>query len=253
MFWFNADKEESPATHIPDGTRVYAIGDIHGCLDLLNDLHGKILADSADVPPSIRRVAVYLGDYVDRGPDSRGVIDLLLRDPLPGFNYVHLMGNHEEMLLEFLQHAHFGEYWLAAGGAATVKSYGIKIETRRSGLERYRQIRDSLLQAAYPAHLEFLSRLRMTYELGNCLFVHAGIRPGTKLADQTPRDLLWIREAFTQSEADHGKIVVHGHSSRKKIEVRPNRINVDTQACDTKKLSCLVLEGTTYRFLSTQD
>jgi len=251
MFWSVLRREETPATHIPDGTRAYAIGDIHGCVDLLHELHAKILADSADAPPSTKTIAVYLGDYVDRGADSRGVIDLLLGNPLPGFDCIHLMGNHDEMFLEFLQHASFGELWLAAGGAATVKSYGVKIETMKLGLGKYQAIRDSLQQAVSTTHLEFLSHLRTSYELGNCFFVHAGIRPGTKLSDQTPRDLLWIREVFTQSKSDHGKIVVHGHSSRERIEVRPNRINVDTQAYDTKRLSCVVLESTTQRFLST--
>ena len=253
MFWPFNTRDEAPATYVPEGQRFYTIGDIHGSLDLLQDLHTRILADAADVPEGIEKTIIYLGDYVDRGPDSKGVIDLFLSDPLPGFERVHLMGNHEEMFLAFLDQAAFGEAWFSAGGGATVRSYGIAIEGSSLRAERYQEIRDAF-QGAVPApHIRFLSTLRMSYEVGNCLFVHAGIRPGRNLADQIPRDLLWIKEPFTRSKIDHGRVIVHGHSSRKRPERRANRINLDTRAWQTKRLTCLILEGTTQRFLSTRD
>lgn len=253
MFWPFRSREELPETFIPEMARVYAIGDIHGSLDLLQKLQEKILADASNAPPSTQKFLIYLGDYVDRSPDSKGVIDLLLREPLPGFERIHLMGNHEEMFLSFLRYAAFGEAWFAAGGEATVKSYGIPIDGTGLTPEDYQEIRDAFHRAVPAAHLKFLSDLELTYEIGNCLFVHAGVRPGKELKDQKPQDLLWIKEPFTRSTANHGKIIVHGHSSRKRVERRANRINVDTGAWETKRLTCLVLEGTSQRFISTLD
>ena len=134
-----------------------------------------------------------------------------------------------------------------------MKSYGVEIEGANSGSERFQEIRAAFRRAFPASHRKFLAELRLSHEAGNCLFVHAGVRPGRKLADQLPRDLLWIKEPFTRSKVDHGKIIIHGHSSRKKPERRLNRINLDTRAWETRRLTCLVLEGSSQKFISTAD
>ena len=236
---------------VPRGVRVYAIGDIHGRADLLQDLHRLILADVAEAEPSMRRVVVYLGDYVDRGLQSRDVIDLLIGDPLPGFERVYLKGNHEEAFLDFLDDAGAGPDWFANGGDATVYSYGVAIPQEVPFSARFPHIQEALREAVPPRHIDFLTHLEMTWEIGDYLFVHAGIRPGRALDQQTAQDLLWIRHEFLTSSADHGKVVVHGHSVTVGPDLRDNRIGIDTGAFATGTLTCLVLEGRSRRFLST--
>ena len=211
MIWPFSKKVAPLSARVPDGIRAYAIGDIHGRLDLLRDLHGQILEDSATAAAETRKIVIYVGDYVDRGPDSRGVIDLLLDDPLPGFEAVHLKGNHEEMCLSFLDQAAYADLWFPTGGWATLESYGVPIGSGRLDEETLLEIQGRFRRALPDTHREFLSNLKMTYELGDYYFVHAGIRPGRGLSDQVPQDLLWIRDAFTRSKADHGKVIVHGH------------------------------------------
>lgn len=238
---------------LPPGLRVYAVGDVHGRVDLLRALHARIAADAAYAVPGTRMLAVYLGDYVDRGLHSREVIDLLIEEPLPGFESVHLRGNHDHEFLAFLDDPVKGAAWLRYGGDATVYSYGVRVPGDTPAAERLEVLRD-LLRAAVPSrHLAFLANLPFTFELGDYLFVHAGIDPDKALERQTPADLLWIRDEFLESEVDFGRIVVHGHSVTERPEVRENRIGIDTGACYTNALTCVVLEGNTRRFLSTVD
>ena len=236
---------------IPGGLRLYAVGDIHGRVDLLQRLHASIREDGDGASANTRKTVVYLGDYIDRGLDSRAVIDLLLDEPLGGFGVVRLKGNHEDTLLRFLDDVSFGPEWFAIGGDATVLSYGARIPTKLNSTQRIEHIRAEL-RARIPArHLEFLGRLELMYQAGDYVFVHAGIRPGVALERQDPQDLLWIRDEFRNFPNTQGKVVVHGHSLTARPEIHDHRIGIDTGAYATNVLTCLVLEGTGRRFLST--
>jgi serine/threonine protein phosphatase 1 len=234
----------------PAGSRVYAIGDIHGCLGLLKTLHERIAAD-AERHAGCRRVIVYLGDYVDRGLDSRGVIDLLLSEPLPGFERIHLKGNHEDTVLRFLEDEQVGPGWLAYGGAPTLYSYGIQPPDSATDADGLARAREELAQKLPPDHLAFLRELVLTHEEGGYLFVHAGLRPAVALESQDPEDLMWIRDEFLRSDEDFGRVVVHGHSITDEPEVRVNRIGIDTGAFASGRLTCLVLDGPTRSIIST--
>ena len=244
-----------PVIHTaPSGSRVYAIGDIHGRSDLLRRLHAMILEDAAPDSPDaadLRKVVVYVGDYVDRGPDSAGVIGMLIEEPLQGFESHPLKGNHEDMMIRFLESGEGGEMWMFNGGRDTLDSYGIGL----SDLSQFLDDREALAQAfgnAVPeSHRAFLDGLRLYHREGDYLFVHAGMRPGVALEDQNEQDLIWIRDEFTDSDTDFGAIVVHGHSIRAEPETRPNRIGIDTGAWRSNRLTALVLEGNTRRFLQT--
>ncbi len=237
----------------PDGFRVYAVGDIHGRVDLLDRLHTMILEDAADARPGVEKVVVYLGDYLDRGLYSKELIDFFLDDPLPGFEAVYLRGNHDQYFLDFLVDPDKGASWLRFGGDATVYSYGVRIPDEVTPALRMVYIRDRLLEAVPRRHLAFLGDLELARVIGDYLFVHAGVNPDRPLSKQTPEDLLWIRDAFLESERDFGKVVVHGHSVTSVPEVRENRIGIDTGACYSNNLTCVVLEGVGKRFISTAD
>jgi serine/threonine protein phosphatase 1 len=236
------------APAIEPGRRVYAIGDIHGRLDLLRELHERIVQDAAGFDGE--RSLVYLGDYIDRGPQSREVIDELLDAPLPGFATVHLLGNHEQTLLDFLQYPQQAGGWLAWGGRETLQSYGVRAppDFMRTDIE---QLRDEFQARLPERHVEFFRQMPLTHVEGDYLFVHAGIRPGVPLEEQSDSDLLWIRRDFTASEEPLPHMVVHGHSISEEVEMRPNRIGIDTGAFYTGVLTCLVLEGAERRLLQT--
>lgn len=235
---------------VPDGTRVYAIGDIHGRDDLLRELHGAIAGDAASAPEREKTV-VYLGDYVDRGLESRRVIDLLLDEPIPGVAPRYLKGNHEDLMLRFLDDASVGPDWLELGGAATLYSYGVALPGLLSDERTLVEAQRRLSEAVPARHLAFLRGLDLHHVAGDYLFVHAGIRPGVPLAAQAEEDLLWIREEFLVSTEDHGHVVVHGHSINVETVYRPNRISIDTGAYATGILTCLVLDGDARRVLRT--
>ena len=247
------------AATVPPGTRVYAVGDCHGCLEALRGLRAAIVADAAradaEAPRADRRVVVYLGDYIDRGPDSRGVVELLIGEPLAGFESVHLLGNHEAFMRGFLDGEDVAAVWMMNGGAATLRSYGLDVAAPTGPENGPRPggdapaLRDALAAAIPETHRVFLDGLALSHVEGDYFFVHAGVRPGVPLERQGADDLLWIREPFLGSTADHGKVVVHGHSVAREPEVRPNRIGIDTGACYGGKLTALVLEGAEQRFL----
>jgi serine/threonine protein phosphatase 1 len=239
-----------PAAAVAPGTRVYAIGDIHGRFDLLQTLHARIAEDARQASPA-RNHIVYLGDYVDRGLQSREVIDLLLDHPLEGFEAIHLKGNHEELMLRFLEDSRVGPGWFANGGGATLYSYGVRMLERGTDTERLSHLREQLQNSLPPRHLEFLRGLKLWHVEGGYLFVHAGIRPGVALEAQREEDLLWIRELFLDDGSDHGRVVVHGHTIADHPEVRANRIGIDTGAYATGVLTCLVLEGSERHILQT--
>jgi serine/threonine protein phosphatase 1 len=235
--------QTAPAS-VPAGVTIYAIGDIHGRSDLLDGLHERIQADAAGRGSGERRL-VYLGDYIDRGEDSAGVVERLSGGGLPGFSAVHLCGNHEDFLLRFLLEENVAPHWLLNGGDATLASYGVAAEGDWGRMQRQ-------LRRALPArHLEFLENLALSHEAGGYLFVHAGIRPGLPLDRQRREDLLWIRGEFLQAAGSHGRIVVHGHSITGQVEFRANRIGIDTGAYMSGRLTCLVLEGAGRRLITT--
>lgn len=234
---------------VPAGHIVYAVGDLHGRIDLMERMQAMILADAAKRQAE-KRTIVYLGDYVDRGPASKGVVAKLLEGPLDGFEQVCLMGNHESWMLDFLDDAKAGAGWLMNGGDATLASYGVRVRpgARLAQLEAARQAFAKALPADHKAFLEDLS---LMWRAGDYIFVHAGVRPGVPLGDQDPQDLIWIRDEFLWSEADFGAIIVHGHTISRHPDEQENRIGVDTGAFATGRLTCLCLEGVDRRFLQT--
>ncbi|UCH74183.1 MAG: serine/threonine protein phosphatase [Rhodospirillales bacterium] len=233
---------------MPSGSVVYAIGDIHGETVKLDRLHRQILAD-AERRPAHRRVAVYLGDYIDRGPDSAGAVDRLIADTLPQFERVFLMGNHEDFLRQFLEHAGSMSTWFFNGGMRTLESYDVDVPGHDPSLADSRRVRREFASLLPATHRRFFEALTLYHVEGDYLFVHAGVRPGRPIDAQSPADLLWIRDDFLDSETDHGRIVVHGHTPRDAVEIRPNRIGIDTGAVYGGRLTALVLEGTQRAFL----
>ncbi len=234
----------------PLGARLYAIGDIHGRADLLRTLSTLIHEDAYRRQAS-RNVVVYLGDFVDRGRQSRDVIEFLLREPLPGFEHVHLRGNHEDIMLRFLDDISVGPTWLAFGGRETLESYGVEAPLPNAEPAELARAQRALGERLPRAHLDFLRGLRLLHEEGDYVFVHAGLKPGVPLDQQREQDLLWIRDEFLSSTADFGRIVVHGHSISATPDVRRNRIGVDTGAFMSDRLTALVVEGTEWSFLQT--
>lgn len=231
------------------GCRAFAVGDIHGRLDLLNQLLDKIEADIASREPS-QNVVVFLGDLIDRGPDSAGVVERLRTwEPRDG-KAIFLCGNHEESLLRILAgEGNVLADWLRFGGAECLASYGTSPSTIRS------QGKDEALatiRAAIPGeHLAFLNSFADTFRFGDYLFVHAGIRPGIDLSAQAKADLRWIRQGFLEDQTKHGFVVVHGHTISQSVEERPNRIGIDTGAYRTGRLTAIAIEGTKRWFLDT--
>lgn len=246
--WLGGKVVEPVKPFLPESHRIYCIGDIHGRLDLLKDLHGLVRDDASEFTG--KKQLVYLGDYIDRGNDSKGVIELLLADPPDGFERVCLLGNHEQTMLDFLQHPRAVAAWLTYGGRAALHSYGIQVrgDPARAALD---EVRDELERHLPQAHLEFLQSLLLMHIEGSYCFVHAGIRPGVPLQEQRNEDLLWIREDFTESAIIHDHIIVHGHSITPEVDWRPNRIGIDTGAFQSGVLTCLVLEGKEQRLLQT--
>jgi serine/threonine protein phosphatase 1 len=244
--------ERPPA--IPAGHRIYAVGDIHGRADLLDRLLSQITEDvretaGAGRPPQAH--LILLGDYVDRGLNSKGVLDRLCQPAEGPFGTICLKGNHEDAMLRFLDDVSVGPGWLRFGGQATLVSYGIGRPAGADDADFLDHAQQQLREKLPPQHLAFLRRLKLQVTIGDYHFVHAGIRPGVPLNRQDEADLLWIRDDFLQSPADHGAIVVHGHSITEEPDIHPNRIGIDTGAFATGRLTCLVLQGADARFLST--
>ncbi|HSI39143.1 MAG TPA: metallophosphoesterase family protein [Xanthobacteraceae bacterium] len=251
LFRRRREAAEAVSARIPEGQRVYAIGDVHGRMDLLERLLNQIEADSAGAP---RVQIVFLGDYIDRGTESRAVIDCLVGLGSGGadieLEVACLRGNHEAMLLSALDESGDWESWLVNGGYETLFSYGVEArDLARTG--RLDELGVAARAAIPPAHLDFLRGLPASLIMGDYFFCHAGIRPGIPLDRQDIVDLLWIRDEFTSSSADHGKRVVHGHTPVMEPDIRPNRINIDTGAYLTNRLSCAVLERDAVRILHT--
>jgi len=239
-----APKSPPAAASTPPETRIYAVGDIHGRADLLREIMARIDDDLWRRPVEYA-AEVYLGDYIDRGPDSKDVIDMLAARVVR-YNAVCLRGNHEDLMEHFLHDPRVLQSWLKLGGIYTLRSYGVVV---RSDTEAAEPVHRQFRQVFPRAHQLFFECLRPWICCGDYLFVHAGIRPGVPFDRQSIADLLWIRDEFLSSTRDHGKRIVHGHTPVPHPDVRANRINIDTGAWRTGMLTCVMLEGTSVQFL----
>lgn len=232
---------------VPDGVCVYAVGDIHGRHDLMTALLDKIWADSSD---SLKNVLVFVGDYVDRGPASAQVVEHLVHLQRPGWDIIKLLGNHEYSLLEFLKKPEIYGSWKTYGGAETLLSYGVKPPLFSDPKELHRAHAEFV--AKFPReHFTFLSGLPYSHQIGDYMFVHAGVRPGRSLEDQSPEDLLWIRDDFLYCDQGFGKTIVHGHTPSEEPVIRFNRIGIDTGAYATNRLTAVKLINQLREFLSS--
>src|SRR5262245_51229533 len=258
MRWLNAFRKAfgkvqpmvPTVRRIPDGTRVYCVGDIHGRDDLLKEMAERVSADMK-VRSFDHAVTVFLGDYVDRGLASRRVIEQLARGEWPT-SIIPLAGNHEDLLITFLENAELLPVWRNLGGLETLHSYGVDVGLAR-GRRDFERIRRAFVAQLPESHRHFLESLDISTYIGDYFFCHAGVRPSVPLDRQNRDDLLNIRDPFLLSEAEHGKLVVHGHTPSVDPAIRPNRIGIDTAAYATGRLTCLVLEKDHRRFLQVGD
>lgn len=236
---------------VPRGHRAYAIGDIHGCLDLLDRLLSRIEAEIAENPRPKTSI-IFLGDIIDRGPASAEVVERL-RTYAPERATTHfVMGNHEEVMLRALEgEASVLPGWLKFGGAETLRSYGV--EPRELASLSADEVVSRLREAVPVEHRSFLGRFVDSISIGGYVFVHAGIRPGIDLSEQSQSDLRWIREPFLDDPTDHGFVVVHGHTITNSVDVAPNRIGIDTGAYRTGTLTALGVEGSRRWLIQTSE
>lgn len=231
---------------VPGGLRIYAVGDVHGRADLLTKLLSRI-DDDLEKNPIDRAFQVFLGDYIDRGPSSAAVIDLLI-ERATTHELICLKGNHELYLAEFLANPRVLTVWAQYGALPTLASYGLA-PILNANLKEQEQLAAALAQALPNSHREFFDKLKPSLSCGDYFFVHAGVRPGIPLENQTADDLFWIREDFLLHEEPFEKMIVHGHTPVMKADVRQNRINIDTGAYATGCLTCLRLEQDQILFL----
>jgi serine/threonine protein phosphatase 1 len=225
---------------LPEGVRIYAIGDVHGRIDLLDQVFARIDAHLA-AHPVVRPVHVFVGDYIDRGPASREVLDRLI-ERADSHEMVLLKGNHETLIFEFMRNPSMLQSWEQMGGLETLISYGLS-PSLNADAPMQKKLAAALRAALPKSHVNFLDSLHSSFSCGGFFFVHAGVKPGIPLAKQRDEDLLWIRDDFLHHEGNFGKIVIHGHTPVLEIDIRPNRINIDTGAYATGRLTCLVIEG----------
>jgi len=232
----------------PHNMRIYAIGDVHGYLQLLERLYEKIRIDLRDKPVEQYSV-VFLGDYIDRGPDSARCVQFLVDLMAEDERVICLKGNHEDKLEKFLTDPLvLANSFFTYGGVECAMSYGVEAAYENTDEQTIR-VCDDLLKKIPIEHKQFYSKLITSVTLGDYFFSHAGVRPGVPLSEQSDDDLMWIRYEFLASDALYDKVIVHGHTPANPMEILVNRINVDTCAYDTGILSCLILEGKSYRVI----
>jgi len=238
----------------PGNSRLYAIGDIHGRSDLVKQIIGLIQDDNRSRDEAAATI-LFVGDYVDRGPCSKEVVDYLTGELPEGFSPLFLKGNHEEMMLTALKQPLSALNWLHNGGDATLFSYGVTMDVVQRALwggpEGLEEAAAALRALMPERHLRFYEELKPCYRWGGYFFTHAGVRPGVALDRQSEEDLLWIREEFLSWPDDFGAIVVHGHTPMRTPQNLPNRIGIDTYAVHTGKLTAVGLQDTRRWFLST--
>jgi serine/threonine protein phosphatase 1 len=240
MLGFLKSRRSAKKPRVPEGVRIYALGDIHGRADLLKEMFTVIDADLARSPVD-RPIQVFLGDYVDRGPESAGTLDLLI-ERSRRYETTCLRGNHEAYMLEVLRDPAKLTEWRKFGGLPTLMSYGIQPSLNPDAAEQVVLI-ETLAKQMPDAHLRFLENLLPSYVCGDFFFVHAGVRPGVPLKEQTETDMLWIRDEFLGSDENFGKFIVHGHTPVREPDIRDNRINIDTGAYATGNLTLLTIQG----------
>lgn len=242
-------KLQPRAHEVPDGRRIYAVGDIHGRLDLLDRLLELIREDDRARGQAATEI-IFLGDLVDRGPDSRGVVERLLQLSRGPMSMRFLMGNHEEVLIRAASGDQRSLRFLTRiGGRETLVSYGITAEEYRE-LD-YDELAALVAEKVPAEHIAFLSGFESWIEVGDYLFVHAGVRPGVAIEEQSRGDLCWIRDEFLNHRDSFGKMVVHGHSITGDVDERHNRIGIDTGAYASGRLTAIGLEKDERWFLST--
>ncbi len=235
----------------PDNTRIYAIGDVHGHIDLLVKLHQKI-SDDLDKNPIDQHRIIFLGDYIDRGPDSAGCVEYLIELSAKNEAVICLKGNHEDKLEKFLKDpVAIADSFFTYGGGECAESYGVDMAGYRGDRPETLQKCEELNSNIPAHHIEFYAQLARTVTFGDYMFVHAGVRPGVALDQQSSHDLMWIRSEFIPHQGLYEKVIVHGHTPAFPMEILPNRINVDTQAYDTGVLSCIVLEDKEFRVIDS--
>ncbi|PCD01672.1 serine/threonine protein phosphatase [Sphingomonas spermidinifaciens] len=244
-----SSKPAGPDAAIPPGMRVYAIGDVHGRLDCLDALLAMIDADDAARGPADTQI-VLLGDLVDRGPDSAGVVERAMTLAREGRTVRGLKGNHEEMFLAALAGNERAMRGFAQfGGRETLLSYGMSLSDYNEYL--YPELVEAAQRIVPPAHLAYLDALEDMIEIGDYLFVHAGIRPGIAFSAQKTEDLRWIRREFLEHRGDLGRFVIHGHTITPDVDIRANRIGIDTGAYESGRLTAIGLEERARWFLQT--
>lgn len=228
-----------------EGELVYAVGDVHGCYDQMKALLAKIAADSAARARGRRPILIFLGDYVDRGPDSAKVVEALIwLKRRPDLEVRLLKGNHEQAMLQFLDAPEANRAWLRWGGAETLRAYGVEPPGSDEDPLAVTRARDELLGRMSAGHLLLLQRLELMVAVGDYAFVHAGVRPGAPLAQQTEQDLLWIREGFLDAPGPFEKVIVHGHTwLDEQPRLTEHRLAIDTGVYRTGVLTALRLEG----------
>ena len=239
--------QKTGAPRIPEGLRIYVVADIHGSHTALRDVLARIDADQSAQQRTVRNVQIFLGDYVDRGPASREVLDLLIARSR-SHEILMLKGNHETLFLDFPNNPAILANWRQFGGLQTLISYGLKPSINPTPSEQ-RELAREFLHAVPAEHRALLSEMPTSFSCGDYFFVHAGVRPGIPLKDQKEEDLLWIRQDFLLYEGEFEKFIIHGHTPVKEPEIRSNRINLDTGAYATGKLTCLVIEGEDVSFI----
>jgi serine/threonine protein phosphatase 1 len=247
---FLPQKRQPELPRIPDGMVVFAVGDIHGRADLLSQTLRSIRADAQG--SAGRTTIIFLGDYIDRGPASREVIDMLLAYAKDRrFTWRFLRGNHDQSIRDFLHEPTAGEAWMLNGGGETLRSYGVEPPQPGAPREAWVAAAEALVAAIPPQHLKFFRSLEPWCEIGDYVFVHAGLRPGVPLEEQKEKDLMWIREPFLSDPHPLPKVVVHGHTPYRDVYADRRRIGIDTGAFFTGVLTALRLEGASGSVIQT--
>ncbi|WP_162652393.1 metallophosphoesterase family protein [Lentilitoribacter sp. Alg239-R112] len=235
----------------PEDMRIYAIGDIHGYIDLLHDLHQQINEDISANPIANHKI-IFLGDYIDRGPDSKECLDYLVKLKNENPDVICLKGNHEDKFEAFLDRPlETAKTYLTYGGVECARSYGVEFSYGHVSDDDILQKHARLKEIVPQSHLNFMATLEKSAIFGDYMFVHAGIRPNVALDKQNEHDFMWIRSDFIPYRGLYEKVIIHGHTPHYPIEILPNRINADTCAYETGALTCVILQNNEYRILST--